>query len=90
MGAMPLLHDLLLWIGALLDRPATPDFSRLTMLEAAEDGWWYAANLPGERVVVAGITDAENNKRRCDPRFGPMSRSSMKTPRSTGSRPLLR
>ncbi|MGY3619301.1 tryptophan 7-halogenase [Bradyrhizobium sp. USDA 10063] len=63
MGATPLLHDRLLWFGAVLDRPASPDFSRLTMLEAVENGWWYAANLPGERVVVAGITDAETNRR---------------------------
>ena len=63
MGATPLLHDRLLWIGAVVDRPATSDSSRLTMLEAVENGWWYAANLPGERVVVAGITDAETNRR---------------------------
>jgi flavin-dependent dehydrogenase len=62
-GATPLLHDRLLWIGAVLDCPAALDFSRLTMLEAVENGWWYAASLPAERVVVAAITDAETNRR---------------------------
>jgi flavin-dependent dehydrogenase len=63
MGARPLVHDRLLWIGAVMVGPAALDFSRLTMLEAVEDGWWYAASVPGGRVVVAAITDAETNKR---------------------------
>ncbi len=63
MGAKPLFHDRLLWIGAVLACPSDLDFSRLTMLEAVEDGWWYAARVPGERVVVAAVTDAETNKR---------------------------
>jgi flavin-dependent dehydrogenase len=63
MGARPLFHDRLLWIGAVMTCPAALDLSRLTMLEAVEDGWWYAASVPGGRVVVAAITDAETNKR---------------------------
>jgi flavin-dependent dehydrogenase len=63
MGARPLLHDRLVWIGAVLGCPAELNFSRLTMLEAVEDGWWYAASVPDGRVVVAAITDAETNKR---------------------------
>lgn len=30
---------------------------RLTMAEASEDGWWYAAGLPQRRVAVAFATD---------------------------------
>lgn len=63
MGARPLLHDRLLWIGAVLEGPAAMDRSRLTMIEAVEYGWWYAAGVPGQRVVVGAITDAETNKR---------------------------
>jgi flavin-dependent dehydrogenase len=63
MGARPLFHDRLLWIGVVLGCLAALDFCRLTMLEAVENGWWYAASVPGERVVVAAITDAETNKR---------------------------
>jgi len=61
MGARPLLHDRLIWIGVVMDCPVAPEFSQLTMLEAAEAGWWYAARLPGERMLVAAITDAETN-----------------------------
>jgi flavin-dependent dehydrogenase len=61
-GARPRAHDRLIWIGAVLNCPAALDFSKLTMVEAAETGWWYAAGLPGERVLVASITDAETNK----------------------------
>lgn len=63
MGARPLVHDRLLWVGARLDCPAEGDFCRLTMLEAVEEGWWYAARVPDRRVVVAIATDAETNKR---------------------------
>lgn len=29
------------------------------LIEAAADGWWYAASLPGERSVAVFMTDAE-------------------------------
>src|SRR5262249_25723454 len=60
MGAQPRVHDQLVWIGAVLNRPA--EFSRLTMVESAESGWWYAAGVPGSRVVAAAITDAQTNR----------------------------
>ena len=62
MGARPILHDHLLWIGVIFECPVAPEFSQLTMLEATETGWWYAARLPGERIVVAAITDVETNR----------------------------
>ncbi|HEV7722062.1 MAG TPA: tryptophan 7-halogenase [Iamia sp.] len=33
--------------------------SRLTLLEAERRGWWYAAELPGDRLAVALATDAD-------------------------------
>jgi len=30
-----------------------------TLVEAAEDGWWYSAAVPGERIVVAWMSDAD-------------------------------
>jgi len=30
-----------------------------TLVEAVEDGWWYSARLPGNRTVVAFMTDAD-------------------------------
>ncbi|HEY2876522.1 MAG TPA: FAD-dependent oxidoreductase [Reyranella sp.] len=63
MGATPLLHDRLLWIGGVLDRPADLAPSQLTMIEAVEYGWWYAARVPDGRTIVGAITDAETNRR---------------------------
>jgi flavin-dependent dehydrogenase len=37
--------------------PASSEFSRLTMLEAVEYGWWYAARLPDDRLTVALASD---------------------------------
>ena len=31
----------------------------LTLVESIEDGWWYSAVLPGGRVIVAYMTDAD-------------------------------
>jgi flavin-dependent dehydrogenase len=30
-----------------------------TLIEAVEEGWWYSAPLPGERLAVALMTDAD-------------------------------
>jgi flavin-dependent dehydrogenase len=30
-----------------------------TLVEAAEDGWWYSTTLPDSRVIVAYMTDAD-------------------------------
>ena len=34
-----------------------PPLTRLTLLEAAEYGWWYAARVPGDRAAVLVATD---------------------------------
>lgn len=31
----------------------------LSLIEAAPDGWWYAARIPGDRVVLALTTDSD-------------------------------
>jgi flavin-dependent dehydrogenase len=30
-----------------------------TLVEAAEDGWWYSAAIPGQRIVAAWMSDAD-------------------------------
>lgn len=59
MGARRILHDRLTCVAAFLTLPATSALSRLTLLEAVEYGWWYAARLPGDRCAVAVASDPE-------------------------------
>jgi len=35
------------------------DEDSFTLIEAVRDGWWYAARVPGDRLVVAYMTDAD-------------------------------
>jgi flavin-dependent dehydrogenase len=37
---------------------------RTVLVEAVENGWWYSAPVPGERLVVAYMTDADQLDRR--------------------------
>jgi flavin-dependent dehydrogenase len=63
MGASRLFLDQLLCITAYFELPDSAAFSRLTMLEAVEYGWWYAAKLPNRRLAVAVASDPEIIKR---------------------------
>ena len=58
-GAKQLFLDQLICVYGFFEREAATEFSRLTMLEAVEYGWWYAAKLPNGRVAVAVASDAE-------------------------------
>jgi flavin-dependent dehydrogenase len=59
MGARRSVHDRLSCVAALLELPAAADFSRLTMLEAVEYGWWYAARVPDRRLAIAVASDPD-------------------------------
>lgn len=56
-GAQPVRFDRLTFAYGFFDARAATSESRMTMVEAAEDGWWYAAGLPGGRLAVAFATD---------------------------------
>lgn len=58
-GARPLSFDRLSFVYGFFDADAAASPTRLTMLEATEHGWWYAAGLPDRRVAVAFATDPE-------------------------------
>jgi flavin-dependent dehydrogenase len=57
MGASRLFVDQLLCVTGFFALPESGAFSSLTMLEAVEYGWWYAAKLPGRRLAVAIASD---------------------------------
>ncbi len=59
LGAKSLFLDRLVFVYGFFDAGFPASSSRLTMLEATEDGWWYAAALPGGRTAVAIATDPE-------------------------------
>jgi flavin-dependent dehydrogenase len=59
LGAARQLHDRLCYVAAFLEIPGSAALSRLTLLEAVESGWWYAARLPERRVAVAVASDPE-------------------------------
>jgi flavin-dependent dehydrogenase len=58
-GARRIFHDRLMCAVGFLQLPANGRFSRLTLLEAVEYGWWYAARLPEGRVAVAVASDVD-------------------------------
>lgn len=39
--------------------PGARSVEEVALIEAAEDGWWYSAPLPGGRLVAAFLTDAD-------------------------------
>ncbi len=59
-GARQLPLDKLTFVYGFFDTTHASTRSKLTLLEAARDGWWYAAALPGERLAVAFAGDAEH------------------------------
>jgi flavin-dependent dehydrogenase len=59
-GARRETEDRLVGISSIYrfpDASATRD--HVTLVEAAEDGWWYSAPLPDARLVVAWMSDAD-------------------------------
>lgn len=60
MGARQQALDRLTFVYGFFDTARASSHSRLTLLEAARDGWWYAAALPGDRLAVAFAGDAEH------------------------------
>lgn len=72
LAAGPRLHDHGAALVAFLrTEPAPPSSGVVTLIEAAEDGWWYAGRLPSQRLVAAFLSDSDLLPRDPDlfPRF---------------------
>ncbi|MBP0018989.1 MAG: NAD(P)/FAD-dependent oxidoreductase [Cyanobacteria bacterium SBLK] len=52
LGARKLFLDRLICAIAFFELPPSVAFSKLTLLEAVEYGWWYAAKLPNNRLAT--------------------------------------
>lgn len=57
MGARQLFHDRLTCVAGFMQAPSESIPVRLTMLEAVDYGWWYAARLPNHRLAAAVASD---------------------------------
>lgn len=62
LGARRRVLDRLTFVYGFFDAAQAVSISRLTLLEARSEGWWYAALLPGQRLAVALAADAEQVK----------------------------
>ena len=58
-GARRIACDRLIGIAAFLAPNTAPEADARTWVEAVEQGWWYSARLPDQRLVVAFMTDAD-------------------------------
>lgn len=60
-GAKRVSIDRLVGVALFLDAKAggRDPQGPFTLIEAAEDGWWYSAPLPGGRLVVSCMTDSD-------------------------------
>ena len=56
-GAGRIVDDRLCGLARTFRAPHAADPT--TLVEAAEDGWWYSAAIPGERIVAAWMSDAD-------------------------------
>jgi flavin-dependent dehydrogenase len=54
--------DRLIGVMALLPRS---DAAQWTLIEAVENGWWYSAPVPGDRMVFAYMTDSDLWRKSC-------------------------
>lgn len=70
LAAGPRPHDRGAALVAFLRTGRAPEPGRVvTLIEAAEDGWWYAGRLPSQRMVAAFLSDSDLLPR--DPRRFP-------------------
>ncbi len=52
-------HDHLIAVSAIQQNIFGKKTSNYTLIEAVENGWWYAADLPGNAIVFNYMTDAD-------------------------------
>ena len=59
-GTRRIVLDNLIGVMAFLTPRSTPEVPEdFTLIEAAQDGWWYSAVLPDSRIVAAYMTDPD-------------------------------
>lgn len=61
--------DRLVGVAAHFSAPPSP--GGFTLVEAVEDGWWYSAPIPGDRLVVIFMSDSDLLRPRQAPQLAP-------------------
>lgn len=64
LGARRNVHHRLTCAAAILALPPGSPLNRMTLLEAVEYGWWYAARVPGDRASALVVVDPADLRRR--------------------------
>lgn len=59
LGAVPQVNDRLICVAALVKLDQEQPLGQMTLLEAVEYGWWYAARVGPEEAIVVLASDAE-------------------------------
>jgi flavin-dependent dehydrogenase len=62
-GARRVVLDGLICVTGFFATSDTAPLNRLTLLEAVDEGWWYAARVPNGEIVVAFASDVETIRR---------------------------
>lgn len=58
LGAISTRHDTLIGISRFFERDNTQPYTHDILIESTQDGWWYSAPLPDNRLVLTFMTDA--------------------------------
>lgn len=66
LGARSEQHDALIGVSRTFEMAPGETGSHGILIESAEQGWWYSAPLPDERLVVTWMTDATTWRQRGD------------------------
>lgn len=59
MGGKRIHHDHLIALSCIQENHSPEGSSNYTLIEAVENGWWYSADLPDNKLVVTYMTDAD-------------------------------
>jgi flavin-dependent dehydrogenase len=66
-GGKRLNSDHLIGIVSTQEKKTLQNNSNYTLVESVKNGWWYSADIPGNKMITAFMTDADQfKKENCD------------------------
>jgi flavin-dependent dehydrogenase len=58
LGAISTCYDTLVGVSRFFEMDGKQPYARDILIESTQDGWWYSAPLPNNRLVMTFMTDA--------------------------------